>query len=363
MQTAVIISQNPTGILAAALLERAGFDVTLIDSGNNTFSNRANLLEMTTIPSDPTAFEALAHLEEALNIKLIGGEVEVPPVYFEGNEPKPFSGFGDSKFKSVAPLSVFNFSKALALTQDLGAVVAKAKELFRGKVLAYTEVSKVEFDGDRVSEVLLNSGNTIKADFFAFCDSPREVLNLIPADMMSSRWRARILKTSVASRIKIHFNHLQPVVAPELLNRALFLIPGGTTQEPFVGQVFQDETGTHSVWQAYMPEEMNEDPEIISSTIKHMRRQLQRAFNPEEFRRENLLVAEPQAFGEFGWSRETAGFEEHIENAVLGSPLLSPFAGLMGCVEQSRRIFLAATQPQQKRSNEPTILAESTATC
>lgn len=360
---AVLISQNPVGILAAALLEKAGVEVTLVDAGNNTFSNRAAFVEVASIPSEPTAFEALAQLEETLDLKLVAGEVEASPVYFEGNEPKPFLGFGESKFKSVAPLSAFNFTKNLALTQSLGAAVARAREVFQGKVLHYTEVAKVELNGSRIDHLVLNSGNNLSADFYAFCDSPRATLNLIPADVMNARSRSRILKTPVWSRVKIHFTHKEPVCAPELLNRALYLIPGGTTQEPFVGQVFADESGVRSVWQSYLPEEMIEEPEVISSTIKHMRRQLQRAFNAEEFRRENLLIAEPESFGDFSWMKEGSGLESELENALFASPLFSNFNGLMACVEQARRIYTAITAPEQNPSKEPTILAESSATC
>jgi hypothetical protein len=127
-----IVSQNPTGILAAVLLEKAGHEVTLVDATSGVYNVRTSPSEVTAIPSEAAAFDSLAQLEAALDMQLVAGEKDSAPIYFEGNEPKPFSGFGESTFKTVAPLSAFNFSKSLALTQDLSGAVQKAHTLFQG---------------------------------------------------------------------------------------------------------------------------------------------------------------------------------------------------------------------------------------
>ena len=59
-------------------------------------------------------------------------------------------------------------------------VYLRALELFEGTIKNYSEISKVNLNGDGIESVEINGGKELAADHYVFAQSPLELLELFP---------------------------------------------------------------------------------------------------------------------------------------------------------------------------------------
>lgn len=358
-QNIVVVGNNLSAFLIAIALDRQNHKVTLVETGTqfNFHSSQFQTAQIEAVPSDPLVFEALAWLEQLVGSSQVAGEEELAPVVLEGGQPKPFLGFGDAEYKSIAPLSQFNFRSALSLARPLGESIQDLRESFKGEVISYSEVTGSDYLDEKIQSITLNGNQKIEADFFVFTEHPKEFLAHIPADVVGTRVRGRVAKTPVWSQVRVVFHHNSELF---LSNHILFMLPPSIRNEPFVGQfkvrasddlltVGAEPQVRESVWASYFDSEFSEDTEAVSAMIKFMKKHLQKTFSAEEFLKEQSIVVSPYNYADFAWAENGKALIGDIKNVQLGSPLFAPYVGPLA----SFVIAYQATQAIQEKLVAP----------
>lgn len=358
----VVVGNNLSAFLIAIALDRQNHKVTLVETGTqfNFHSSQFQTAQIEALPSDQIVFDSMAWLEQLVGSSVVAGEEELSPVVLDEGQPKPFLGFGDAEYKTITPLSQFNFRSSLALAKPLGETIQNLREAFSGEVISYSEVTGAECIDDKIVSITLNGTQRLEADFFVFTEHPKEFLAHIPVDVVGTRIRGRVAKSQSWSQVRVIFQHTSELF---LQNHILFMLPPSIRNEPFVGQfkVRQSEdlltVGTQpqireSVWHSYIDSEMTEDTEALSSLIKFMKKTLQKTFKAEEFMKEHSIVVSPYNYGEFSWVNGGSELLGDLKNVQLASPLFAPYVGPLAA-------FVIAYQAIQ--TLEPKLHAPETA--
>ncbi len=370
----IIVGNNLSAFLIAIALDRHNHKVTLVETGTqfNFHSSQFQTSQIEAIPSDPLVFEALAWLEQLVGTTQVAGEEELSPVVIEEGQPKPFLGFGDAEYKSIAPLSQFNFRASLSLARPLGESIQDLRESFRGEVISYSEVTGSDYLDEKIQSITLNGTQKLEGDFFIFTEHPKEFLAHIPADVVGTRIRGRVAKTQSWSQVRVVFHHDRELF---LSNHTLFMLPPSIRNEPFVGQfkvrasndlltVGSEPQIRESVWASYIDSEFSEDTELVSSMIKFMKKHLQKTFSAEEFLKEQSIVVSPYNYGDFGWTENGKALIGDIKNVQLGSPLFAPYVGPLAsfviAFQATRDALEKLEAPEtEKRASTPSLLSSS----
>ena len=367
-QKIVIVGQNTSAFLSAYALTQLGYKVTLIENGSTSekLNSVIGAAEIEAVISDASTFEAAAWLESVLKISTISTEVEMSPATFDNGETKTFLGFGDSAYQSIAPLSAYNLNRTLKFKPYLTQLMTSLRHQTNFELISYSEVTSIDDLDQKIRSITLNGEKKIEADFFIFTEHPKTLASILPADVIGTRIKGKIAKTSTWTEIRLIFQHKAPLFIPD---HVLYLLPPSIRNEPFIGQFQQvdlnDSTTYRSVWQSYVESELAEDPEVISTTMKHMKKTLQKAFpQTDEFAKEQFIVLNPDSYGDFSWAKDGFGFEADLTNMILAMPLLYPTPGIMGCVMAAftavTRITQATISPAQLTSlREPSLLSSS----
>jgi hypothetical protein len=329
-----IISQNQAGYLLASLLEQQGATVALVDTSDG----------MTSGPKD-LRFRSLDLDKKNLPLLII-----------EDSQAKPFVGFGDHASPAVAPLSRYNTDFPAATTWDYSTPEAMG-DTRTMKVLRYSELTGVEFVGPLVDKIVINGAQALEAERYVFMNTPYELMNWLPQNVLTARVRSRIAKTPAWARVTLQWTHSKPVTE---IQNLIVLTPSSAEQDPFIGQ-FSDAGQSplqHSTWETYVPQELCEDAEHIATVFKTIRRLVRRAFpDIEEKPRETLSVT-PFAAADFSWAAETQPFNEIAENFHVASPLLLNSLGFSQCEAAAKQALLwfQALAPSHPDSSQPTLL-------
>ncbi|MEK6556460.1 MAG: hypothetical protein AABZ31_14525 [Bdellovibrionota bacterium] len=365
-QKIIIVGQNTSAFLTAYALTQAGHKVTLVESGN-TAENLSSVgaAEIEAVPSDAATFEAVAWLETVLATSTISTEAEMSPATLSDGETKPFLGFGDSPYKSISPLSAYNLTRRLKFKPYLAQLMATLRVQKNFAVIPYSEVTAIDDLDQKIRSITVN-GQQLEADYFIFTEHPKTLTSILPADVLGTRIKSKIAKSATWTEIRLIFQHKNPLF---IADHVLYLLPPSIRNEPFIGQ-FQlidadDGTSCRSVWQSYVESELAEDPEIVSTTMKHMKKTLQKVFsNSNEFTKEQFIVVNPDSYGDFSWAKDGFGFEADLTNMIMAIPVLYPIPGIMGCVMAAYAAVTRITNPaalEEKSTNlrEPSLLSSS----
>lgn len=364
----VIIGNNTSAFLNAFALSSSGHDVTLVDRIHTTEStpNPLSLSEIEAVQSDAITFEAAAWLESVLQTSTLTHEVTLQPATIEEAATKPFLGFGDATYKNIPPLSTFNVSNLLQFKPLLSQLIANLRSKKNFKVIPYSEVTAINDLDQNVKSIVLNGQQTVEADAFIFTGHPKELSQFLPADTLGTRVKGKIAKTQTWSELRVVFQHQEPLFVP---GHVIFLLPPSIRNEPFIGQ-FQaiegeNRTEYRSVWQTYFDNDLSEDPDAVSSTLKHMKKTLAKAFpQSNEFTKEQIIAVNSDGYADFSWAAGGFGFEDDLKNFFIASSLMTPFTGLIGSVVAAESTIrkvqsLLDRAPAEKETSTPSLLSSS----
>ena len=208
-------------------------------------------------------------------------------------------------------------------------VYNRALELFEGTIKNYSEISKVNLNGDGIESVEINGGKELKADHYVFAQSPLELLELFPEEAISARVRTRIARTQHYSRVSLALD-LPESFESEFSQNLMFLLPNQNDQQPAMGLMGPG----ISVWQSFLPGEQAEDPEALATLIRNMKKLIGKSIPTlTDFIGAAGIHVQREAYAEYNRDEAWDDFKKHNNNASLVSPIWSSQHGLAACVE------------------------------
>ena len=326
-----VFGSNGSAIISALFHQSEGADVTLFDPGVHFDRENPKFFapEIAFWPSSEVNFENLGWVEKLVNLELGGIEKDLPPIGFENNEPTPFIGFGEKKYTSLPAAASWNLRARLVVNDPSEKVYNRALELFEGTIKQYSEISKVNLNGDGIESVEINGGKELKADHYVFAQSPLELLELFPEEAISARVRTRIARTQHYSRVSLALD-LPESFESEFSQNLMFLLPNQNDQQPAMGLMGPG----ISVWQSFLPGEQAEDPEALATLIRNMKKLIGKSIPTlTDFIGAAGIHVQREAYAEYNRDEAWDDFKKHNNNASLVSPIWSSQHGLAACVE------------------------------
>lgn len=293
----LIMGDNWTGWLLGLALSRQKHNTAIV--GSKSHWNHS------TIPQDqfgwpqeielysPLSKDHLQWLSQLVDEEVFRDpEIHIEQTIWEKGQWIPFAGFGEAPFASVEYLSQFYISSAVNMIHPIQTWKQRVVDQFTGTHFPSTELTGFEYEGDHITSVTINGNDKLQAHTYLYCDSPRPLLELFPGDLIARQWRQRISKSKTMTRLLWMLKHDKVRDEPN----TLYFLPGHKNHEPFVGQILT--RSPISLWQSLLSDEEAEDPEVIGSQLRYMKRQLKRPFS-EWFTNlvEEKVIVESESYG------------------------------------------------------------------
>jgi hypothetical protein len=286
------------------------------------------------IPAIPEAVALLEWLRNVSPVPLHFTATEHHPQIFDEGKWRPFAGFGDSGFQSVAELSsLFNHVQGLELTPGLEQLARALSEQLPIAAHTMSEVTGFKVSDGRISEITVNGDKVWRAQNVIFTGHPASLGALFQGEELPVKHRTRLAKMQSWTAVTLELQHTPPL----LEDGAVRLFSHSAKEfEPVVGRVF----GPVSKWMTLLPGERETDHEFVGQCIRHIKRQLKRAWplafasaeGQKDMAAERIYV-QPNAYGQHTLkTKENFRFPE-ISNLYLASHALSPIPGELAAVD------------------------------
>ena len=331
-----IISDGLAGFMLANVLSKKNHAVTLVDTDNQPKSNEHfRNFDIRFLPNTPAVCNGLSLLEKCFSLSLDIRAVETTPLTIDGGEAKPFVGFGDSRSSAVQPLSFYNATSCLQIDGSKQNLVELSLARDQYKVLPYAELTAIHFNGSRIEKITVNGQTDIDAEYFIYLNSPRELIGVLPQELIGTKTRMRIAKSSSWTQINLQLNHASS--SPPPISDLLFLLSNQPEHSPCVGQ-FQ---GQSSVWTTFIPTELAEDPACVAENLKSIRKLVRKAFPEILPTPQEAVSVNPTAIADIAWVFENKDFMHIAENFAFSPRLAAPSTGFSQSVETLSRASIS----------------------
>ena len=327
----LVLGTSLSGLLLAEAHRQAGKQVTILDPSAGPIGIMSG--DLGFYPTGDAALQRLNWLKDLLRLDLIPSELECGPVHFDEGLLKPFVGFGDRTFASREELDFYTSPKRLELNLSLQEIVAPLVQNLTPLTLHRKEATKFIAQEGRITGVEVNGEEIWTGDLVVATQSPDELLELLAIDALDGRHRTRLAKGSSWGSVSLHVLHKRPVA----LERGVHLLYGsGQEFEPIVGRFFPtQECGQQSsVWMTFVPRESGEDTDYMGQTLKHMKRQLRRAYPTalEDLVEEKLVVFS-ESHGHVALKTKHPLRVPELTNLIFTHPLFSSFRGPLAALD------------------------------
>ncbi len=333
----VIVSDGLAGFFLANLLVKKNHDVTLVDTGNEPQTpERFRDIGFSFLPNTDTVRRGLSLLEEGFEMPFEIHEHERAPITVEGHDIKPFVGFGESRSVAVQPLSLFNAPSSLSISCAEKMIIENALANHRFKVLPFSEMSSIQIVGNLIERITINGQTDLEADRYIFLNSPHEILPILPPELVGSKTRTRLAKTSSWARLALRLNHAEPLPP---VRELVFLLPNQPDAPPCVGQI--DESLHCSTWLTFVPTELADDPAYVADTLKDMRKLVKRSFPMSEPQPKETVAVVPRALADLSWIFENQDLMHIADNLVISPRLATQSVGFSQSVEALSRAAIS----------------------
>lgn len=333
-QKVAIFSDDISGSVLAHILQNHGCSVLHYDLNSSGTSNSLKTeARPYLLPNTELLYTSLQNLSSALNINIDIHTQEVSPQTFKDSTLVPFVGFGESKSAAITPLSEYNYREHIETNPHLQSLIADVTNNSKIKTTPIDEISSIVFDKDKVSSVVISGSQEVLADEYIFLSAPTSWINALPATSLSSRVRGRLAKSSIFARVGIEFQHDEAYYTHM---NPIFLLPNQPTDDPCVGQFYLSASQNGSVfrssWETYIAQELCDDTDYLSTSLKNLRKQARRAF-PQigPHLQENIAVIY-DAYSDLGWIKDSKDFNELANNIHFAPVLMHKHLGLARCV-------------------------------
>ncbi len=363
VKTAFVFGAHPSCLLTALQLQSQGFKVTVFDSGESLTKENYKQTEVNFWENNERTKEGIDLLERLLDQPLSVTALDSTPLMLSGDKVSDFVGFGDKKYSSLSAISQLNQRSLLSMNMSPTEIYTRARELFKGEIKTYSKVTQVEFGVDEISGVQINSGKVLTADIYAFTQSPSELVDFLPDEVLSGRLRSKIARTEVFGRLSLQVNFENfPTELEELKNINTFMIPHAADYEPCTGSI-DNETAT---WHSFINSEFAEDPEKLAGQVRHMRKLIQKALPVLESPLRTASISfEKEEYANYETETILSNLLKSNRNMMCTSALWSTSWGISGVLESIMinneiRTGLMGDTTKRETTNEPTSLEANT---
>jgi hypothetical protein len=326
----LILESGPTGLLLAEHFRQIGRDVVMLE-------NNARLSDLEFLPDTDLTHEALGWLRQLLQRNFKSETLDLPPMTFSEGLVRPFVGFGENAPASHQELVYYTTPSEIRLSSALADLMPKFGADTSVTRLSGKIVTRLIPHEGRIDAVELNGEDILHPSLLIAPMHPQEVFSLLPPDTVDGKLRHRMVKSPNWTGVELHLKHGEGF-AP-IPNR--FVLQGkGQEGEPVVGRFFQ-ESGTFSRWLNLVSELSADNPDELAGALKHIKRQIKRAFPAEmaSLTDERVIVS-PASYGHFDLKGKPPFHLPGIGNLVLSSHLQSAAKGWLAAVDIARQIAL-----------------------
>lgn len=343
----VILGADLEGLLLAFNLQSQGYDVALIDDRHQA-GGFTRLNDEKRLPLQAHTKEHLNKLEEILGQKILGNEVDLPPMTFEKKQILPFVGFG----KEAAPLfyndlAPYLAEKSVELLLSPKEWVFLLLEKFQGDFFPNSQITRIEVEEGEVTGVHVNGDVLYTAKRYVSCLPLKKLLTIIPQELLGAKSLQKIVKTPSWGLLCWDIQHSEEVYDKNH-NFILPVMEKGEDTGVVLGRFLSP---TVSTWKAfYTP---SEGPEPVGAVVKKIKKQVKRLF-PEALETvvEDRLVATEDLSELTGIKVEENQSLKMLKGLLLASPQLSLERGLDGSFERVSAILSMFPQVEEGVSSD-----------
>lgn len=300
------------------------------------------------VPGTELAQKALLQIENLLGLKLIHQISENNPQTYEASGFKSFVGFGDQSPAFYDQFAYFLNSKKIELTLPIYQIVELLKNKYQGEALNRSHVTKLGFEDNQLTHVVVNGSKNYYAKNFIFAADIRDLALIVPDDYLNLRAKAKLKKDTYWMAVCLDLYHENETVDHE----NLFVLDGTTNDGlgPCVGHFLKpvsadispiQKSQQISQWLSFIDFSTAEETENIGEVLKKMKRQIKRAFPEmsEAIKAERIFMSPPLTGGEL--KLNSNGTLQKINNLWIASAQASAYPNLLGSFLQSQ-LTLAA---------------------
>jgi len=350
----VVIGSGLTGLVVANRLSQESSKVLLLEASDQ-IGGWLGRPHLPFVPGNDAGRSALLNLENLLNLKIMGPTLESNPMTFDSAELKPFLGFGEKTPEFYDEISYYCHSKKIELKLSPTEWIVRLVAQYKGQSATRSIVTKFQIEDGKVQSVTVNGSKKIAGHNFIFCGDIKDLERLIPQDFNSPKTRTKISKTKTWTRATLVIDHKTEVTD----NSQLHILIGSAQEEVVtcVGQ-FQNSTST---WTTFVSDEDAEDPEITAQALKHIKRQIKRAY-PNSFpdQLSEKIVVQSGFGGHFDVKLNANLTWPDLENLWMGSSGFHADRNILGALQQSWLVLASLGFSVERPTTEPgEVLAES----
>lgn len=347
----IIIGGGITGLNIAAKISQETQNVLLIESetqvqGANKavpFANTSIENGLRFFPANSLGQKAISSLEDLMGMKLKSNIQDNHVETYEANGFKPFAGFGAHAPLFYNQVAYFLNNRELKTTIPWFKITEILKEKFLGKILTQSFVTGMNTTDGKLTHVTVNGSKTFYANNFIFAGTTRDLIHLLPDEILSARAKAKLKKDTTWVGLCLDLCHEN--LTTDKTN--MFLLEGTTNDSigpcigrfhtPQINEVSPEKSTQISQWISFIDLETSEETENIAELLKKVKRQIKRAF-PEMYeavKSERLYITSPLSAGELKLNANgtmpkaenlwIASSQANIEPNLLGSLLQAQF--------------------------------------
>lgn len=337
----VIIGGGLTGLFLTHELHKAGDKVSLIEA-RDILGGSLRRPMLTMIPATNENLQLLEWAKANAPLPLNFAVQEHRPEIFDEARWRAFAGFGETEFQSVGELGFLSQTHDVEVSPDADQLVRALIEQLPIAATLKAEVTEIKVHQERAAEIVINGEKSIHCDRLIFTGNPQAINQLIQGDSLPAKHRTRLAKMYSWTAVVLDLEG-QPAMGEH--TGMLLFQHSGKDFEPVFGRI----KPSGSRWVTLVHSERAEEHEFTGQCIRHIKRQLKRAW-PELFADEKnneRIYVLPGAYGQNSLKAKSNWQFPEIGNLYLANHTLARQNGLLGALEAAAAVGQLLTVSNQ----------------
>lgn len=335
----LIVGGGWLGLKIANDLKRRGDQDFLIVEARETLAplSRRSGLSLNYFPASEELVGCLQSESADWASSLQYEVMECRPQVFKDGQWRPFSGLGDSNFKSKNEFSRFGSTHEVKIRPSLHSLSCQWAQDLVDRSITQSEVTHLEVKDGLIKSVTINADKRVEVNRVVFTASPLKLNSLIATDGLSPKTRMALSRAQAWTAIGLDVFATEP--PPEWDGTVFVFDHGSKDFEPVIGR----DLGEYSRWFTLVETARADEHDYAGQCIRHIKRQLKRAW-PDlyELPMEERIFVANEAFGE--WRAKNGQNIEitEISNLYLAHSLLTGEPSPAGDLLMAGRLILPA---------------------